>query len=135
MNARLMLDPADVVVHELDGPPMAYFEIPLDHFATPNGEMESESHPDAARLTQRVVYINFKVLDNARVQTILTRINAKLREIGGGFIWWRRRPHATEDMYIWLRLGTTPALPDAWWQALSRDVGNGDLGQNVPGVC
>lgn len=123
-------------VMELDGPPMAYFEIRLDYWATANGELEPESHPDAVRLTQQVAYINFKVADNARVQTIITRVTARLKEIGGGYIWWRLRPTATGDGSMRLRLGTTPQLPGPWWQALSDDVGNGSLGRNIPmGPC
>lgn len=119
---------------ELDGPPMAYFEIPLDYWATPNGELEPESHPEASRLTQHVTYICFKVADNARVQTVLTRVKARLMEVGGGYIWWRTRPSSTEDGSYRFRLGTTPQLPDAWWERVSKESGNGSLHKNVPGV-
>lgn len=119
---------------ELDGPPAAYFELPLDYWVTPNGEIEAPGHPDAARMIQRIVYINFLVDDQVRVQTILARVNERLKELGGGYIWWRRRPVATEVGKMHLRLGTTPGLPDAWWQRLSTDVGNGNLGGNVPGI-
>jgi len=121
---------------ELDGPPMAYFEIPLDYFATPNGELEPESHPEACRLTQQVTYVNFNVADPLRVRTIVDRVTARLKEIGGGYIWWRRRPTCTEDQppRMWLRLGTTPQLPGPWWQRLSDDVGNGSLEFNVPRI-
>jgi len=114
---------------------MAYFEIPLDYHATPNGEIEAEGHPEAARLVQRVVYVTFCVADPIRIQTVLARIKERLKEIGGGYIWWRRRPMATEDQppKMRMRLGTTPQLPDEWWRRLSEDVGNGDLGHNVPG--
>lgn len=127
-------DREDATIIELDGPASAYFEIPLDHFATPNGEIEPPSHPDAARLLQGVVYINFKVRDNPRVQTVLARVHERLLELGGGFIWWRLRPSNTEDGHIRLRLGTTPQLPAPWWQSLSNDVGNGPLGYNVQGL-
>lgn len=124
----------DPVVIELDGPPMAYFEIPLDHWATPNGEIEPEGHPEVVRLTQRVTYINFKVADNPRVQTIIERVTRRLKELGGGYIWWRMRPTYSEERALFLRLGTTPQLSGDWWQRLSDDVGNGDLGKNVPGL-
>jgi len=123
-------------VIELDGPPMAYFEIPLDYWATPNGELEAPGHPEASRLVQTVVYINFLVADTVRVQTILSRVNERLKELGGGYIWWRRRPSQTDDIpyKMRLRLGTTPQLTDAFWRRLSLDVGNGALDHNVPGI-
>jgi hypothetical protein len=134
MNVRTRDRAPEGVVIELDGPASAYFELGLDYFATPNGEIEPEGHPDAVRMTMRVVYINFHVADTVRVQTILARVTERLNELGGGYIWWRRRPTRTEGGQMHLRLGTTPQLPDAWWQRLSTDVGNGDLGRNVPGL-
>lgn len=121
-------------IMELDGPPQAYFELPLDYWATPNGELEAAGHPEASRLVQRITYINFHVDDNPRVQTILARVNERLRELGGGYIWWRLRPKVTESGQYRLRLGTTPGLPDSWWRRLSLDVGNGSLDHNVPGI-
>lgn len=137
---RHRAEPPDApVIIELDGPPAAYFEISLDFWATPNGEIEAPGHPDATRLIQRIVYINFTVADNARVQTILARVNERLKELGGGYIWWRQRPTQTEQTddqppKMRLRLGTTPQLPDSWWQRLSTDVGNGNLGYNRTGL-
>jgi hypothetical protein len=130
------IDKNEPTIIELDGPPIAFFEIPLDYWATSNGELEAKEHPDASRLVQRIVYINFTVDDVARVQTILARVNERLKELGGGYIWWRRRPRADETGHrrIHLRLGTTPGLPDSWWRRLSLDVGNGELGHNVPGI-
>lgn len=111
-------------VVELDGPCAAYFEIPLDYFATPNGELEPESHPEASRLTQRVVYQAFNVADTVRVRTATERVRARLQAIGGGYIWWRRRPTQTADSppRMRFRLGTTPELPTEWWQELARAV-------------
>lgn len=127
-----MLEEVDIV--ELDGPPRAYFELQLDYWATPNGELEAAGHPDASRLTQRVVYINFKVADTARVQTVIERVKSRLKDLGGGYIWWRLRPTYTLERELRFRLATTPQLPDAWWEALSQSVGNGSLDRNVPGV-
>jgi hypothetical protein len=126
--------PPEPSIIEVDGPAMAYFEIPLDYWATTNGEIEAPGHPESARMVQRIVYINFTVADTVRVQTILSRVTERLNELGGGYIWWRRRPTKTEDGRMHLRLGTTPGLPDSWWRRLSDDVGNGDLGHNVPGI-
>lgn len=109
-------------VVELDGPTAAFFEIPLDYWATPNGELERESHPEVSRLVQRVVYHNFCVVDAVRARTVVERVTARLKELGGGYIWWRRRPTATEDHRLTLRLGTTPELADDWWQRVARDV-------------
>lgn len=131
VRANVLGEP-DIV--ELDGPPRAYFELPLDYWATPNGELEAESHPEACRLIQRVVYVNFKVADNARVQTVIERVKAKLKDLGGGYIWWRLRPTYTETKELCLRLGTTPQLPVAWWNELSESVGNGPLGYNALGL-
>jgi hypothetical protein len=119
-------DQADIVIIELDGPLRAYFEIPLDYWATPNGELEAESHPEASRLTQRVVYINFDVADPLRARTVTERVTQRLKELGGGYIWWRLRPTVTQDQppRLRLRLGTTPELPRDWWQRLSQDVEN-----------
>ena len=105
---------------------MAFFDIPLDYWATPNGELEAEGHPEASRLFQRVTYMAFKVPDPARVHTIIDRVTARLRELGGGFIWWRKRPTRTEeDQMAWrLRLGTSPELPFQWWHDLGQDVGS-----------
>lgn len=133
MSARYKI-PDEPTIIELDGPPMAYFNIPLDYWATPNGEIEPEGHPEATRLSQTITYINFHVRDNACVQTIIERVQARLKELGGGYIWWRRRPDYATDRTMYLRLGTTPQLPAAWWQSLSTDVGNGDLGKNIPGL-
>jgi hypothetical protein len=116
----MVRDFKDPVVLELDGPPMAYFEIPLDYWATPNGELEPASHPEASRLTQRVEYWNFRVRDGEVARTVIDRVTARLKGLGGGYIWWRLRP--TFDAR--LRLGTTPELPADWWQQLSLDVEN-----------
>lgn len=116
-------------VVELDGPCAAFFEIPLDYFATPNGELEAENHPEASRLLQRVVYQNFYVADNARVQNIIERVTNRLKELGGGYIWWRMRPRYTQERTMRLRLGTTPELPASWWERLSQDVSNRTEGQ------
>lgn len=118
---------------ELDGPPQAFFELPLDYWATPNGELERAGAAGSARLIQRVMYINFKVADNARCQTVIERVKARLRDLGGGYIWWRLRPTYTLERELRFRLGTTPQLPDAWWNRLSEAVGNGSL-DRVPGV-
>lgn len=111
-------------VVELDGPTAAFFEIPLDYWSTPNGELEAENHPEAARLVQRVVYHNFHVADDVRAQTVVTRVTARLKELGGGYIWWRQRPAYTQERTTRLRLGTTPELPADWWQRVARDVDN-----------
>lgn len=116
-------DREEPVVVELDGPPTAYLEIPLDFWATPNGELEAENHPEAARLVQHIDYMNFRVADAVRAQTVVTRVTARLKELGGGYIWWRLRPKQTYEG-VRLRLGTTPGLPAEWWKTLSLDVDN-----------
>lgn len=120
----MMSDPPPGAPHiyELDGPPTAYFELPLDHWVTPNGEFEAEGHPDAVRLVQRVMYYSFRVADAPRAHTIVKRVKERLEALGGGYLWWRRRPMRSEDGFLYLRLGTLPELPAAWWQGLARDV-------------
>jgi hypothetical protein len=135
MKARApnQIERDEPAIIELDGPPQAYFEIPLDYWATPNGELEAESHPEASRLVQRVVYINFKVGPRA-ADMIIEKVKTRLKELGGGYIWWRLRPTATQDDAVRFRLGTTPQLPGVWWEALSVNSGNGSLDKNVPGM-
>lgn len=111
-------------VVELDGPCAAYFEIPLDYWVTPNGELEAENHPEASRMIQRVVYKSFFVADRLQARNVVERVTARLKELGGGYLWWRQRPAKTESDAWSLRLGTTPELPAAWWHAVARDVGN-----------
>ena len=129
----------EVMIDELDGPPRGYFEIPLDYWATPNGELEPENHPQASRLVQRITYLNFLLISpdrsqvNSGASTVLERVKARLKEIGGGYIWWRKRPTLTESdaedgpparWKMSFRLGTTPELPRDWWAAVAVDVGN-----------
>ncbi len=118
---------------EVDGPPMAFFEIPLDYFATPNGEIEPEGHPEAERLIQRITYMNFRFLGtniaqlNNGASNVIDSVRARLQELGGGLIWWRSRPKMDAEggvHRVHFRLGTTPTLPPPWWIALSGAVGN-----------
>lgn len=110
-------------VVELDGPCAAYFEIPLDFWATPNGELEPSTHPEATRLTERVQYMTIIVRDTVQARTVVDRVTERLKELGGGFIWWRNRPHTLESGDVRLRLGTTPALPEEWWTRMTQTVG------------
>lgn len=123
LRAKLERIVDEIVVHELDGPPQAYFEIPLDYWATPNGEIEPEGHATATRLSLRVDYKPFHVPHRVRADMVIEEVRAKLRELGGGYIWWRLRPTECEDGTWRLRLGTSPALPAAWWVACERAVG------------
>lgn len=109
------------IVYELDGPPQAYFEIPLDYWATANGEIEPEGHPEVTRLSLRVHYMNFRVPDRVRADLVIEQVKEKLRQLGGGYIWWRRKPSECEDGTWYLRLGTSPALPPVWWAACGAD--------------
>lgn len=113
----------DPVVIELDGPPMAYFEVPLDYWATPNGEIEAQDHPEASRLTMRKVYQNFRVPTLECAEDIGTAVRKRLLELGGGYIWWRRRPVDHLDGHpISVRLATSPELTEAFWDSLRRSV-------------
>jgi hypothetical protein len=134
MSARHRDLPPEPFIIELDGPPMAFFEIPLDYWATPNGELEAEGHPQATRLTQRILYQNFvlvspnvaQIRDGARIA--VERVRTRLKELGGGYIWWRKRPTEEKDgeghTRMRFRLGTTPELPIEWWRQVAKDVGN-----------
>lgn len=127
MNKRYQ-DPAryEPTIMEIDGPPMAFFEIPLDYWSTPNGEIEPEGHPEASRLVLRILYHNFRVHDQARARAVVDRVTERLKELGGGYIWWRKRPTTSYDAVptVSLRLGTSPALPADWWARLKTDVEN-----------
>lgn len=116
-------------VIELDGPPMAYFEIPLEYWATPNGELEAAGHPESARLTQRIVYQNFRVPTIKCAEDMADAVRQRLRELGGGYIWWRRRPVDHMDgLPICPRLGTSPELPPAFWAKLRLAVHDNGAG-------
>ena len=128
MSRRLAnaLHTPEPVVLELDGPAQAYFDIPLDYHSTPNGELEAPDHPEASRLVQKVIYVGFEVSTETQALRVQQAVTERLLELGGGIIWWRRRPTATnyEPPTVRLRLGTTPQLPRAWWERLSGETGN-----------
>jgi hypothetical protein len=101
-------------VIEIDGPPRAYFEIPLG---------------DEDRVL-RIVYKAFivvgidaeaaKAVGERALRHIRARVN--ISNYGGcGIIWWRRHPniHEADGFFKWTcRLATSPELPDGFWNAL-----------------
>lgn len=131
-------------VYELEGPPQAYFEIPLDWFANDNAEIEPGHSDGAVRLVQRVTYYSFILLRDteAECQAAANLITDGVRaEIGKhvdiGYLWWRKRPEFTlgevkkgllgkkqPKWKVWLRLGTCPTLPTHFWKTLSERMEN-----------
>lgn len=131
-------------VYELDGPPQAYFEIPLDWFANDNAEIEPGASPGAVRLVQRVTYYSFQCIRDSQAsceqvsQDIVGAVHAELkRTLEIGYLWWRKRPEFKLEQVrgllgikkvprnkVSLRLGTCPTLPTAFWKKLSDDVRN-----------
>jgi hypothetical protein len=131
-------------VYELDGPPQAYFEIPLDWFANGNAEIEPGASPGAVRLVQRVIYYSFQCVRDSEAscqqvyQDIVGAVHKKLKATNEiTYLWWRKRPtYSVEQVKkllsrskvpqhkVSLRLGTCPSLPTAFWKQLSDDVRN-----------
>lgn len=137
--AQRLADPVTVDQHitELDGPPTAYFEIPLEYWATANGELEPAGHPESQRLVQRVEYKSFGVPTLEIANDLVAAVRAELRKLGGGYIWWRKRP-AMESYdggkTKWrLRLATSPELPWEWWVHLGDLAGNTSSDRTAPG--
>lgn len=131
-------------IYELDGPPQAYFEIPLDWFANDNAEIEPGQSPGAVRLVQRVTYYSFQCIRDSEAscqqvsQDIVGAVHKELkRHVEIGYLWWRKRPEFKVEQVrgllgikkvpktkVSLRLGTCPTLPTAFWKKLSEDVRN-----------
>lgn len=118
----------EMFVHELDMPPMAYFDIPLDMPDDVNQALHG-------RKTLRVVPHElragpFKTQQQADEQSKLgvEMIRQRLLTVGGGIIWWRTRPevskqHGSGGWRFYARCGTSPTLPDSFWSQMgSRDV-------------
>ncbi len=139
----------DAQVFELQGPPRAYFEVPLDWFATAEGELTPAQIPGAVRLIQRVHYVSFLMLgdDAADVQgralKVLESVRAELKRVTEqGYIWWRLFPkYEVEDVAttskparhrVRMRLGTLPTLTTRFWLDLSKAVGNASSEPLVP---
>ena len=49
----------NLYVHEIDGPPRAYFSVPTNYFANVDAELTSAHMPGAVRLQERLVYRSF----------------------------------------------------------------------------
>lgn len=124
----------DPHVCELDGPPQAYFEIPLDYWANSNGELEAAGQNGAVRLIQRIVYVNFDVASTFAAQELFQKVRVRLLELGGGYVWWRKRP-TQEGLRVNFRLATTPQLPRAWWEKASKDVKNASSQPNFAALA
>lgn len=128
MNRRVQTKLERIVdepwVREIDAPATGhvFLEVPLDYWVTPNGEIEPEGHPEACRLVLRVVYQSFTFPSQVGATMVVEAVTAKLRELGGGYIWWGKRPNEDATGAWRLRLGTSPALPDAWWVACFQSI-------------
>jgi hypothetical protein len=116
--------PDETYVDQLDAPPRAYFQIPLDQMMEEGG-----------RVVLHIAIQNFRVLGprqadvNLKVDLITAAVTEALHKLGGGIIWWRRRPdygfdHGRKMFKASLRLGTSPSLPPFFWQHLDEKTGN-----------
>lgn len=120
-------------VHEIDGPPRAYFEIPI------RGEsLGLKMGPTDVAFVERITYHAFRLVGatregvEARRDQVLQLVTSEIRKFGGGIIWWRRRPSAPEwegpgdtgHVAIRLRLGTSPRLDDRFWKRINLAVEN-----------
>ncbi len=122
---------------EVDGPPMAYFEIPLSYFVNSQGDLEHSNYPGAVRLVERITYRTFvRYADNAQsahdqlhhtYDAILAELAALHKHQDGMFvIWWRLRPTVAEAPEMpkeqryraRMRLATSPDLPPPFWQRI-----------------
>lgn len=129
----------DVNLYEIDGPPVAYFEIPLEHWVTANGELEPPGHPGAVRLGARIAYRSFSVATRDLADDVVDAVKKEVRALGGGIIWWRK--HITEEFNSGVprlskfrfRLATSPELPWEWWVSLGELVGNASSDISAPG--
>lgn len=116
-------------VADTDGPPRAYFEIPLNTFA-PNGSRE----------IHRVVYINWAIwLDSPGSEDAVTKvtdaIKAELQRAGGGIMWWRLRPQYDHGgSRVRLRVGTSPELSHEFWTRMFVEYKNASTDTSVGGL-
>lgn len=109
-------DTADII--ELDGPPRAYFEIPVS-METVGLAKTQGAHEIAA--IERIEYQSFDFRgDDAKLlaEAVVARVRAELAKYGGGIIWWRRRPCVGYDCLVNMRLATSPSLPAKFWEKL-----------------
>jgi hypothetical protein len=117
---------ADNNIQEIDGPPRAYFEIPI------------RFSPDDTQLSVlQITYVTLirpitqeHVEDNMQgvvAEQLVTAIKDQLFKIGGGIIWWRARPKLEvfntsqgQVFKVRCRVATSPPLSDEAWDSLHR---------------
>ena len=134
---------ADIL--EIDGPPRAYFEIPLDYTAA-DIDAGGLGYPEQ-RLYQRVLYYSFMVTRENRTDCVeaaghvINEVTAELFKFKGGIIWWRKRPEleqgydneAGQIRYrVRLRLGTSPSLDRETWNRIGASIGNQSSDPSAP---
>jgi hypothetical protein len=114
-NAR-----ADNNIDEVDGPQSAYFKIPLDDDRCLTVVYVTIIWP----ITQEHVEDN---MQNEVAGQIVTAIKDELFKIGGGIIWWRRRPELGvydgpqgQIFKVRCRVATSPPLSNEAWDRLHR---------------
>lgn len=115
LRASRANDRQEAFVHELDMPPMAYFDIPTG--------VKSNGMDIIVRVVAHEMV--FGPCSQAEANKFCTEATAEvhhaLRELGGGIIWWRVRfeidnKHSVCQAYG--RCGTSPTLPDSFWAQL-----------------
>lgn len=115
-------DQAEIL--EIDGPPRAYFDIPI------RGESLGliEQRPHDVAFVEHIVYHNFglngptaEVLEDRR-DAILAAVRIELGAFGGGILWWRKRPELKQEgdrYHLRMRFGTSPILPTTFWDRIT----------------
>lgn len=111
MTDHLVPDEWDIP--EIDGPPRAYFELPVSTATigeAPGGLAAIE------RITYHLVQFETATAMEACVQAVRLELG---RRYGCGIIWWRHRPSVDRACRPSMRLATSPILPDEVWAQLT----------------
>jgi hypothetical protein len=118
----------EAFVQELDMPPMAYFEIPLDiddegHWMPPGGTLTPVGYRAKQTIVAKTICHEPTNEHVAKMFSIasISMIKAELRALGGGIIWWRTHMEVSKKGRRWTvfgRCGTSPTLPDSFWRKL-----------------
>jgi hypothetical protein len=129
-----MIEDVEPWIIEIDGPPMAYFDIPLDYTVAADGNLQMNDSLVRSPLTQRIEFYTFRIERDvpdtieATINDLVDDVKRALRKTGdGGILWWRLRPEFKRDnghSVGRVRLGTSPSLPKEFWAKLGKRFGS-----------
>lgn len=109
----------DNLIDEIDGPARSYFEIPFN-----NQIMRITYVSLVWPITQEHVEDN---MQNRVAEQLMTAIKDQLFKLGGGIIWWRKRPELSvydglqgQIFKIRCRVATSPPLSNEAWDSLHK---------------